>query len=141
MSNAAASMSDQGDLHQSDSYSKLYLPSPLALQKRPPPESLLSLSLDRPTIVSLFKKRTGLTLLDWQLEAVHSLLHGQHVVAVQPCGSGKTCIFVAPIVVLDELARTSGTGGATGRVTVIVCPRDAIEEQVVSVHPNHWSIN
>ena len=35
------------------------------------------------------------------------------------------------MVVLNEFARATGTPGGTGRVAVVVCPRDAIEEQVV----------
>ena len=81
----------------------------------------------------LHTQRTALTLHAWQLEAVYARLQGRHVVAVQPCGSGKTALFVAPILVMDELAKTSGTNAGTGRVAVVVCPRDAIEEQVVRV--------
>ena len=123
-------MSVRGHLSESELYTKLFVPPLEELPVRPPPEHLPP-NLDRSTIASIFLRRTGLTLQSWQLDAVHSRLLGQHVVAVQPCGSGKTAIFVAPIVVLDELAKASGSPGGTGRIALVVCPRDAIEEQVV----------
>ena len=90
-----------------------------------------SSQLDRSTFARLYRQRTKVSLREWQINVVHARLQARHLVAVWPCGSRKTAFFVVRIVVLDELAKMKGTGG-TGRISVIVCPRDAIEEQVVN---------
>ena len=128
---SASAMSTRESISQSDVYSSLFLPSLPDLPIRPAPETVRSSDLGRSTIASLYRLRTGVTLKPWQLDAVHARLQGRHVVVVQPCGSGKTVIFVAPIVILNEYAKANGIAGGTGWVSVVVCPRDSIEEQVV----------